>query len=129
MKKGDIGLIAAVLLVAAAFYFVPGLFARGPEPAGGKAYAKITVDGKPYRLVELNDRVQEVAIQTERGNNILKVHDFGIEMIEANCPDRICITFGFNDRIGKTIVCLPNRVLVEIVGPPGEGGGPDAVAA
>lgn len=122
-------MIAAVLLVAIAFYAVPRLFDRGAEAADGEAYAKITVDGKLYQMVQLTRDVQEIEIQTAYGENLLRVHDFGIEMIEADCPDQICMTFGFNDRIGKMIVCLPHRVLVEIVGPLGEGGAPDAIAA
>lgn len=127
MKRGDLVIIAGIALIALALVVVPLWKGGRAAPEAGKAYAKITVNGELYRLVELTADVREIPIRTKLGYNLLKVHDRGIEMIEADCPDQICITFGFNDRIGKTIVCLPHRVLVEIVGPPDEGGGIDAM--
>ena len=48
-------------------------------------------------------------------------------MEEADCPDGTCVRQGAIQTPGETIVCLPHRVTVTIVGN-GEGtGGVDAV--
>ncbi|MNJ75300.1 hypothetical protein D3C77_723710 [compost metagenome] len=77
--------------------------------------------------MELTEEEQIIEIETEDGLNILKVHDYGIEMIEADCPDQLCLTFGFVKRNGGTIVCLPHKMIVEIEGDSGEGDDVDAI--
>lgn len=126
MKRGDIALI--VLLVGAVAWFAISLF-TGDKSAAEGAYAKIMVDGEHYDTVRLTDEVQQLEIQTKRGLNILRVSHGGIEMIEADCPDQLCLTFGHIHRGHETIVCLPNRVFVEIIGDSEEGGGLDAIVS
>lgn len=38
-----------------------------------------------------------------------------VYMADANCTDLLCVQQGEITQVGETIVCLPNRVLVEIV--------------
>lgn len=128
MKRGDILLIGLIVVIAAAF-LVPRWFAgeSSEKYHNETRIAKISVDGKLLRTVELTGEEQEIEIKTEYGYNLLKVHDYGIEMIDADCPDKVCYTFGFIERNGGTIVCLPNKLLVEIEGAPGEGDEVDAI--
>ena len=37
-------------------------------------------------------------------------------MTEANCGDHTCVRMGRISRAGEAIVCLPHRLVVEIVG-------------
>jgi hypothetical protein len=70
--------------------------------------------------VALTKEEQTIEVRTDRGYNILKVHDYGIEMYDADCPDQVCLGFGFITLPKQTIVCLPHRVLVEIASASGE---------
>ncbi|AHV95319.1 NusG domain II-containing protein [Paenibacillus sabinae] len=117
MKRADVLLVAVVLIAALAF-LVPRYF--GNDAKENELVANITVDGKHYRTVKLTKEEQTIDIRTERGYNILKVHDYGIEMYDADCPDKVCLGFGFISRPKQTIVCLPHRVLVEIANQTGE---------
>ncbi|MNB75602.1 hypothetical protein D3C81_525170 [compost metagenome] len=119
MKRADMLLIAVVLIAALAF-LAPRYFGKDAGEAGKNLVANITVDGKHYRTVKLTKEEQTIDIRTEKGYNILKVHDYGIEMYEADCPDQVCLGFGFITRPKQTIVCLPHRVLVEIASSTGE---------
>jgi hypothetical protein len=121
MKRGDVLLISIVLVAALAF-LAPRWFSGNKDTAGNgnNLVANITVDGKQYRTVKLTEEDQTIDIRTERGVNILKVHDYGIEMYDADCPDQVCLGFGFITMPKQTIVCLPNRVLVEIASASGE---------
>ncbi|MBY9079983.1 NusG domain II-containing protein [Paenibacillus sp. HN-1] len=120
MKRADMLLIAVVLIAALAF-LAPRYFGKDAgEGAGKNLVANITVDGKHYRTVKLTKEEQTIDIRTEKGYNILKVHNYGIEMYEADCPDQVCLGFGFITRPKQTIVCLPHRVLVEIASSTGE---------
>lgn len=37
-------------------------------------------------------------------------------MLESDCPDKICVKHRPISRAGECIICLPNRVLIEITG-------------
>jgi hypothetical protein len=128
MKRGDIWLAALLIIIVAALA-IPRLMAGDEDGADGKRYAQITVGGEPYRTIELTGAAEEtILIETERGTNRLEIHDEGIEMHDADCPDQLCLSFGHITKRGDTIVCLPNRVLVEIVGGP-DGGEADVVVS
>lgn len=129
MKRGDL-LLVSVILIVSLLFMVPRWIQSGESSEknhNSQKTAVIKVEGKLYRTVTLTKEEQTIEIRTQRGYNLLKVHDYGIEMVDADCPDEICLTFGFRSRQGDTIVCLPHRVIVEIEGPSGEGGGTDAV--
>ena len=115
MKRGDMILIA-VLIVAALGFLVPR-YLPDKESEGNhnvKLTADITVDGQFYQTVELTEEEQIIEINTMRGKNVLRIYDYGIEMKDADCPDWLCIEFGFITKPRQSIVCLPHRVMVEI---------------
>jgi hypothetical protein len=43
------------------------------------------------------------------------VKDGAIAVISSNCPDKICMHYGYISKNGQTAVCLPNNVIVKIV--------------
>lgn len=124
MKRGDMG-IALVLLVAVAWFGISKF--TGDEGAAKGTYAVIEVNGKHYETVAITEESRDIEIRTERGSNLLSVSRGGIEMVESDCPDQLCIGFGHIQDAHDTIVCLPNRVFVEVIGEQTEGSGPDAV--
>lgn len=118
MKRGDILLIIGILVVALVF-LVPRWFSDDSSEKNhneSPLVANISVNGKLYKSVELTEEEQTIEVETDHGVNILKVHDHGIEMVEADCPDQLCLSFGFVQRKGGTIICLPHKLLVEIEG-------------
>ena len=42
--------------------------------------------------------------------NILKVSENGVSVIQASCPDKICVKTHIAEKEGDMIVCLPNRL-------------------
>ena len=51
-------------------------------------------------------------------------------MTEADCPDQLCVHQKAVDAAGGTIVCLPNKVVIEALsGASFEDSGIDAVAS
>ncbi|WP_232695812.1 NusG domain II-containing protein [Brevibacillus daliensis] len=117
MKRGDL-LIIGVVLVVALVLLVPRFLGNNSSEKkhNDQRYALITVDNKEYKKVPLTEEEQMITVETSHGKNVLKVHNNGIEMHEADCADQVCKSFGFITEPYQTIVCLPNRVLVEIVG-------------
>lgn len=119
MKRGDITIVALIIIVLAWFIF-SSLTKNGSEAEA--AFATISVDGQFYDKVKLTEEPYEIEIKTDHGYNLLKVSNYGIEMIESDCPDHICIGFGHIHNTSENIVCLPNKVFVEIEGNDSEEG-------
>ena len=115
MKKGDFYLIAVILLLVTSLTVVNEWIKYSNESVQGVVSAKIMLDGEVYREVELTGKSELIEIRTPRGYDLLKVYNNGIQVIESDCPDKICMSYGLIDKVGETIICLPNRMIVEIV--------------
>ena len=110
MKKKDLILICSVLVLAAAFWLVPravGFFGNSKEQK-----LRITVSGEEYGTYSLEeDQVIKVG-----DTNVCEIKDKKVSMISADCPDQLCIRQRTIQLQGETIVCLPNKVVLEITG-------------
>ena len=78
----------------------------------------MTVDGTVFGEYPL-DRDDVIDIETGEGTNTLTIVDGQADMTEADCPDKICVDHIAISRAGESIVCLPHRIVVEIIA--GEG--------
>ena len=111
MKKNDFILIAGLLLAAlAAFGGISWYLAADTQ----KAEAVVEVDGQEKGRYPL-DQDTSVEIQLEDGSyNRLEIKDGRADITEASCPDKICVDHRPVSRRGESLVCLPNKVVVEI---------------
>ena len=108
--RNDIILIAAVLLLACGLWLATEL----SKEEG--AYAVVVVNGVETARYPL-DRDAEIRLETENvGYNILVIKDGEADVIEASCPDKICVNQHAIDQTGETITCLPNKTVIKIVG-------------
>lgn len=48
------------------------------------------------------------------GKMHIEVRNGGIRILDSDCPQRICVKAGYIQYSGQTIVCLPNKILIEI---------------
>lgn len=86
----------------------------------------VTVDGEEYGRYSL-DEEQEIPIVIDGvTTNLLVIKDGVADMTEANCPDKLCVHQREISKSNEMIVCLPNKVVVEISG--GEESGFDTIA-
>lgn len=109
MKRSDIILAAIILIIAAA-----GLLYMNYTKATGDMVV-ITVDGKVYKKLPLN---KDATVEIEGvggGKNKLVIKDGHADMVDASCRDKLCVKQNDIQNDGETIVCLPNKVIVEIV--------------
>ena len=102
----DLILIGSILLLALSAF----LFIRGGAAVG--AFAEVWVDGELVLTVSLSDDGEYPIGE----GNLLVISDGEAHMKDADCPDKLCVHQGRISRTGERIVCLPNRVIVEIVG-------------
>lgn len=85
--------------------------------SGQGAVVEITIAQKLYGTYDLKVD-QEILISDNEGNLLLDcvIKDGTIKVFSANCPDKICIDEGSIKLAGQTIVCLPNQVVIKIIG-------------
>lgn len=108
MKKKDFILIFIVLLVIATTFGI-NYFVNTKSGENIEIY----VDNKLYKTYSIDDD-EEIKIKSEERYNIVKIHDHGVEIIEASCPDKVCVHSGFITKPSESIVCLPNKVHIKI---------------
>lgn len=102
-RKLDILII--LLLLAAA---VAGFCLLSGKPSTGSS-VKITKNGTLVGVYPLN---QDQLIVIDEHNSV-KIEGGKIRMEHADCPDGYCLKMGKITR--GSIICLPNRVIVEII--------------
>lgn len=107
IKKADIVLMFFIII----FGTFASLFLADSGETG--IYAEVTVDSTYYATYDLGQD-GEYPIRKHGHLNILKVENGEIFMVEADCPNHQCIDQGAISHSKQTIVCLPNKVLVEI---------------
>lgn len=99
-----------MILFIAGICFI-GFQLQKNKSKGGNAYLKITVKGEVYGIYPLaQDKVIAIG-----HTNTCEIKGGRVSMIEANCPDKLCLSFEEITAKGGTIVCLPNQVVLEIV--------------
>ena len=74
--------------------------------------AVISVNGKEWQTVAL-DTDSEFSVNTEYGENLIEIKDGNIRIISADCPDKLCMRHGKLHSKYDSIVCLPNKLVIE----------------
>lgn len=117
MKRRDLIIIALALLAAGALYVVSQL-----SLGSAASTVVVTVDGQEVLRCPLTAEDRYEIAQEDGKLNVLRVEDGAVWMEEANCRDGLCIQQGRMRNGAKTIVCLPNKVVVQLTGdaPAGE---------
>lgn len=108
--KRDIAFLAVLLVLGIALTLGIYCFsASGSE-------IRITVDGQLYGTYDLGED-QEISIELDgRVANVVIIENGAAYMRDADCPDGLCKRQGAISRDKQTIVCLPHKLVVEVVG-------------
>ena len=112
MTKWDKYLIIIILL----FSFSGMFYSKKIATNEGNKYVVIQVDGKIYKKITFNDddNKRYLDIKTQYGHNKVEIQGQKIRVIDADCPDKLDIKQGWIENVNEIIVCLPNRLVIEI---------------
>lgn len=120
MKKNDFYLLGGIVLFIAIVF----LFMHITKKEGSKVV--ITIDGREDRTFYINENTT-YKIMHENGEwNTLEIKDGHVRMIDASCPDKLCVKHRAISYDNESITCLPNRVVLRVIG--GEENELDAIA-
>ncbi len=106
-------IIADIILVAALLFIGLSVFLITELTRGDGAYVVVTVDGECVAEISLSD---DGEYEINGGTNVLVIEDGEAYMKDASCPDGLCVGQGRISKTGERIVCLPNKVMVEVLG-------------
>ena len=81
-------------------------------------YISIQVNGIEIKKIIFDRSLigKTISIKTEFGYNLIEIGDGKVRVIEADCPDKLDVKQGYISEVGEVIVCLPNRLVIEIKG-------------
>ncbi len=112
IKPADIILIILIALAAVILSVIITSYdsykVKGSEEKGKKLV--IYADGEIEESYPLNeDRVIEIG-----ESNVCEIKGGEVKMISADCPDQSCVRSKAISGHGETIVCLPNKIILQI---------------
>lgn len=116
--RTDVVVIVSLLLLSAIVLLV--VFLTRQEGAR----VTVTVDGVTVGEYPLS---LDATYELRNGANVLTVEDGRAYMSYSSCPDHLCENTGRIKYVGETIVCLPNKVTVTVIGKD-DGSGVDFVS-
>ncbi len=105
--RNDIILISAVLLIV----FIASLTLFLTREAGDRV--TVTVGGKLFGEYSLSED-RTVRIKNGDGYNLLIIKGGKARVERASCPDGICSSHRPIGQDGESIICLPNKVVIEV---------------
>jgi hypothetical protein len=72
----------------------------------------VSVDGKKIAEYPLSQNREYIL---NGGTNILVIENGKAYITYASCPDKVCMNQGKISLSGERIVCLPNKVMIEVL--------------
>ena len=106
-KLKELLIIVGILVVA----FGSFLLIELTKEEGAAVLVKI--DGKEVATYSLEI---DGEYELNGGTNILCIENHEAYLVDANCPDHLCVKQGKISKNGETITCLPNKLTITVTG-------------
>lgn len=71
-------------------------------------------NGEPIGRYSLNSEQRLVFADESGRRNVLVIQNGKAFMEEADCPDKLCVNQKAVSKNHESIICLPNKVIVEV---------------
>ena len=97
-----------LVLIAVVSFVCVRFFVEGK----GK-YVKVYVNNKLTKTFDLN-KDREYFIETKVGYNLLIIKNNKVRILDADCPNKICVDKGYISKNDESIICLPHYVVVTV---------------
>ena len=129
IKKADLILLAVLLITGLAASLA---IARSSAVGGqvvikkaGETIGTYSLDEDRTLCITKDGKVSDynkTDSQNETGYNILQIQDGKADMITADCHNQVCVDHKPISKGSEAIICLPHKIVVEIVKEKGDDG-------
>ena len=82
-------------------------------------YAVIQNSDGFYQVLSL-DEDATVTVTGSLGTNIIEVANGRVRCLESDCSNQTCVKQGWVSGRGQTVVCLPHKLIVQVVADPAD---------
>ena len=114
MKLTSYITVADSILIAGLVALAAGLFVAMPQwVLSGGEDLEIRVENRLVGRYTLDEN-RVVEVSGPRGKTLVRIKDGRATVVASPCRDKICAGMGEVGREGGIIVCVPNRVVVEV---------------
>ena len=107
--------VADGVVIALALALLPYLYLTYWGAATQGTQARILRGGEQIALVSLHEH-KRLSIEGELGTSELEIKNGMIRFINSPCRNKQCVHSSWVSLGGDFIVCLPNRISVQVVG-------------
>lgn len=105
--KGDIVIIFSIIITAVL------VFALSLNSSYEQNVLEIYQDGALIKTISLSNSVNETI---EFEELTVEIDGTKVRVIDSQCFDHVCENTGYIEETGEVIVCMPNKLLLKIVG-------------
>jgi len=114
MKQGDKFVLYGILILIFILLIEYGVLQKHSTKV-----VVIRSDGKIVKELPINkDAIFEV--KSKEGHLFVEIKSGKVRVINSTCRDKLCEKEGWINNIGESIICLPNRISISIIGKNGE---------
>lgn len=110
LKKGDI-IIVLVLVIASGFWALNNYIGNTRSVDN----LVVEVNGEVYKKIPVSELKEDQLMHIDFENNKyidIAANQSGAWVEDVICPDKLCQKTGVINKIGQSIVCLPNKVVI-----------------
>ena len=113
--RNDIILISVIVIISVALLLIWKLVYLKGQDTDSDACVEVTIDGRVYGTYPLS---KDDTIEIKNGDgdvtNTLVIKGGVADMTSADCPDHLCVKKKAISKEGESIICLPNKIVVEV---------------
>jgi len=107
MNKNDFKLTIVIFIIIIIIFIIHFINKKNTDTA------LVYYDSKLILKINLEiDKIYDVA--GENGIVKIEVKNKKIRVIQENSPNHICSKQGFISKAGEVIICLPNKIIIEL---------------
>lgn len=117
-KRNDvigISVIVALAFVVALGYQIYANLGQVDQSSGPYVVIQ-SVDKTIYS--DVLSKPEDIEVKNEYGTNLVKIDGKQVWVEQSNCDNQICVHTGKISNPGDMIVCLPHKVLIQVVKSP-----------
>lgn len=107
---GDICIIALIVALAVA------IFLWMLPTSAAQTTVEIYLQGELLYSIPLEEGVCDTLSIDSTVHNTIELNGTEVRVTEADCYDSVCLNTGTISQVGEIIVCMPNQLLIKIVG-------------
>lgn len=103
------------VVLVLALTLLPFLYWQFWQPTHRGETARIKYDQHLIQEISLA-KPQTLRVKGELGDSVFEIKDQQVRFTHSPCQNKVCIHYGWLTHSGDIMACLPNHIVVEIVG-------------